>query len=122
MVFCESPHRIADTLADLEYSFGTSRRIVIARELTKLFEQIHVCALGEAGIWLGADANRVKGEFVLLVEGATERGDDAAEAERVLTILLEALPVNQAAKIAARITGQKKNALYARALELKQKM
>jgi 16S rRNA (cytidine1402-2'-O)-methyltransferase len=88
--------------------------------LTKLFETIHTCRLDEAEGWLKADANRQKVEFVLIIEGAS-RGDDAqrVDAERVLTLLLEDLPVKQAAALAARITGARKNELYARALQLK---
>jgi len=77
--------------------------------------------LAEASEWLTADAHRQKGEFVILLEGAPTATDaDAAEAERVLTILLSACSVKQAAALAAQITGQKKNALYERALQLQQ--
>jgi 16S rRNA (cytidine1402-2'-O)-methyltransferase len=76
--------------------------------------------LPEAPAWLAADPNRQKGEFVILVEGASEAADENdAEAERVLAILLAECPVKQAATLAAQITGQKKNALYERALRMK---
>jgi 16S rRNA (cytidine1402-2'-O)-methyltransferase len=100
--------------------FGGERRIGIARELTKLFEQVYVCRLDEAGAWLQQDENRRRGEFVLLVEGC---GDDAAQPEddspRVLKLLLDELPLKLAVKLTAEITGARKNALYQRALELK---
>jgi 16S rRNA (cytidine1402-2'-O)-methyltransferase len=83
-----------------------------------MFEQIHRCALAEAGAWLAADPNRQRGEFVVLVEGAVDTVDDMAEARRLLAILLEACPVSQAAGLAAKITGLKKNALYAMALQM----
>ncbi len=118
LVFYEAPHRIIDTLDALLRAFGPRRRVVIARELSKLFEQLHRCTLSEAGDWLKADANRQRGEFVLLVEGSTEATDETAEAKRLLTILLQACPVSQAAALAAKITGMKKNALYSIALEL----
>jgi 16S rRNA (cytidine1402-2'-O)-methyltransferase len=93
---------------------------VFARELTKLFEEIHTCVLGAAGTWLAANANRTKGEFVLIVEGAAADTDAAAEdARRVLAVLLEELPVKQAAALASRIMGVRKNELYALALEMK---
>ena len=77
-------------------------------------------AWAEAAAWLAADSNRQRGEFVLLVEGAPEQEDaGTAESDRVLSILLEECTVRQAAALAARITGQKKNALYERALALK---
>jgi 16S rRNA (cytidine1402-2'-O)-methyltransferase len=119
LVFYESPHRIGETLADLAATLGAERRVVIARELTKLFEQIHLCVLGEAADWLAEDANRQKGEFVLIVSGAELEAGGDAEPRRVLEILLRELPLSQAAKLAAEITGGKKKALYDLALRLK---
>lgn len=122
LVFYEAPHRIHETVQALLHQFGANRKIVIARELTKLFEEIHQCSLGEAVEWLTEDSNRSKGEFVLLVDGAKpELGADIDEAERVLEILLAECPVKQAASLAAKITGLKKNRLYEHALELKKK-
>jgi len=119
LVFYEAPHRILETVEALATVFGPERTLVMARELTKLFETIHSCPLGEALEWLQADANRQRGEFVLLVSGAPEAGDDG-EGERVLKLLLaEGLPVKQAAKLAHAITGAGKNALYELALSLK---
>jgi 16S rRNA (cytidine1402-2'-O)-methyltransferase len=119
LVFYEAPHRILETVAALATVFGAERTLVMARELTKLFETIHACPLGEALAWLEADANRQRGEFVLMVSGATVAGDDG-EGERVLKLLLEeGLPVKQAAKLAHAITGVAKNALYEQALALK---
>lgn len=122
LVFYESPHRILDCVADLRTVLGDARRITFARELTKLFESIHACALGEAQAWLEGDANRQKGEFVLLVSGAEiqkEAGVGAA-AQRTLALLLAELPLKQAVKLAAEISGEKKNALYELALALKE--
>ncbi|WBS02947.1 16S rRNA (cytidine(1402)-2'-O)-methyltransferase [Pseudoduganella sp. SL102] len=120
MVFYEAPHRIAEFAQSLVAVFEPTRQVVFARELTKLFEEIHRCPLSEAVAWLAADAHREKGEFVVLVEGAAAQSDaQAAEAERVLKILLAELPLKQAASLAAQITGAKKNALYDRALALK---
>lgn len=120
LVFYEAPHRIRETVAALVAAFGEERRLVIARELTKLFETIHVCPLGAAPAWLEADANRQKGEFVLIVDAPAASDGDAAEADRVLRLLLaEGLPVKQAAKLAHAITGAAKNALYERALALR---
>lgn len=121
LVFYEAPHRIVDTVAALAAQFEPTRQVVFARELTKLFEEIHRCPLAEAATWLAGDANRQKGEFVILLQGAPAAADeDEAEADRVLTILLAECPVKQAAALAAQITGQKKNALYERALRIKQ--
>ncbi len=120
MVFYEAPHRIAETVEALAAAFEPTRQIVFARELTKLFEEMHRCTLAEAAAWVNADAHRQKGEFVVLLEGAPVAGDrDLLEAERILTILLQECSLKQAAALTAQITGQKKNALYERALQLK---
>ncbi len=122
LIFYEAPHRIVETVNALSLAFGPDRQIVLARELTKLFEQIHRCKLGEASAWLDADPNHQRGEFVLIVEGAPVASTDAQtqEAERILAILLETCSVSQAAALTAQITGQKKNSLYALALTLEQ--
>lgn len=120
LVFYEAPHRIVECAQALADAFGAQRQVVFAREVTKLFEQIHRCPLGEAVAWLKSDANHEKGEFVVLVEGAPPADESQdAETDRILQILLAELPVKQAAALAAQITGKKKNALYDRALELK---
>ena len=120
VVFYEAPHRILDTVAALATTLGTTRPIVIARELTKLFESIHACPLGEASAWMEADPNRQRGEFVLIVDAPEPTDGEAAEAERVLALLLEeGLPVKQAARLAHAITGAAKNGLYERALALR---
>ena len=119
LVFYEAPHRVVDTVADLVTVFGNTREIVFARELTKTFEEIHACVLSEANAWLAADTNRERGEYVLIVSEAAEQEKSAVEIQRVLEILLAELPVKQAAKLAAQITGEKKNALYELALKIK---
>jgi 16S rRNA (cytidine1402-2'-O)-methyltransferase len=118
LAFYEAPHRVLETVADLAAVLG-ERTLVIARELTKLFESIHSGPLTAALDWLKEDPNRQRGEFVLLVSGAP-LGKDDGEGERVLKLLLaEGLPVKQAAKLASSITGAAKNALYECALALK---
>jgi 16S rRNA (cytidine1402-2'-O)-methyltransferase len=120
LVFYEAPHRILETVEALAKTFEPTRHIVFARELTKLFEEIHRCQLAEAAAWLEAEPNRQKGEYVILVEGAPAPTDsEFAEAERILAILLTECSVKQASALTAQITGQKKNALYERALQMK---
>ncbi|MFM7759911.1 MAG: 16S rRNA (cytidine(1402)-2'-O)-methyltransferase, partial [Burkholderiaceae bacterium] len=121
LIFYEAPHRITETIGMMREVLGDQRRIVIARELSKLFEQIHRCTLADAVAWLATDPNRQRGEFVLLIEGqaASDTGTDMLpEARRVLSILLEQCSVSQAAALAAKITGVKKNTLYTLALEI----
>lgn len=115
LVFYEAPHRILATVTDLAEVLGTDRTVVIARELTKLFETIHACPLGAALDWLNADLNRQKGEFVLVVSGA--QASSHHDGRHVLELLLaEGLPVKQAARLAAQISGESKNELYRQAL------
>jgi 16S rRNA (cytidine1402-2'-O)-methyltransferase len=121
LVFYEAPHRIEETVEDLLTILGGERTLLFARELTKKFEQLHACPLAEAPVWLEADDNHRRGEFVLVVSAPAARPDDDAvvESRRVLEILLEELPLKQAAHLAARLTGARKNALYDLALTLK---
>lgn len=119
LVFYEAPHRIAETLDDLAATLEPGRQIVIARELTKLFEQIARMPLADAPAWLAADANRARGEFVLLVSAAPPTTGVTPEAERVLRLLMAELPLKAAAKLAAEITGTPKNDLYAHGLVIK---
>lgn len=121
LVFYEAPHRIKEMLRALMQVFEPTRRVMIARELTKLFEETWRGTLVEAEGWLAGDSNRLKGEFAILVEGAqpAEAGEDDGEARRILSILLESMPVSSAAATAAKLLGKKKNQLYSLALELK---
>jgi 16S rRNA (cytidine1402-2'-O)-methyltransferase len=119
LVFYEAPHRVEETMSDLAALLEPGRTLVVARELTKVFEQIAAMPLAEGPAWLAADDNRRRGEFVLVVSAPPPREGLDPEAERVLAALLAELPVKQAAKLAATITGGAKNALYQRALELK---
>lgn len=121
LVFYESPHRILACMADLREVLGGGRTVTVARELTKVFETIHTCSLEAAPGWLEADPNQQKGEFVLLVSGAeaAQAEEVGEEARRTLQILLAEMPLKQAVKLAAEISGEKRNALYELALRLK---
>jgi len=119
VVFYEAPHRVIEAVRDLSAELGEERDIVIARELTKMFESVHRCALGEAAAWLEADRDRQRGEFVLLVSGAEEKpAATAVDADKLLKLLLAELPLAQSVKLACAITGLKRGELYPRALEL----
>ncbi|MEQ5840613.1 16S rRNA (cytidine(1402)-2'-O)-methyltransferase [Paraburkholderia acidicola] len=119
MVFYEAPHRILETVTALAEAFGGARRMLIARELTKLHEALHVSTLADGPAWLAADPNRQRGEFVLVVEGMKAQATDEADHDALLGLLLEELSVSSAARVAASITGTSRNALYTRALALK---
>lgn len=118
LVFYEAPHRVEASVAAMAEVFG-ERTITIARELTKIFETIHTCALGEAGAWFAADANRLKGEFVLIVEGAAPAAaSDMSSVERVLAALMPEVSLKQAVKLAVDLTGARRNDVYELALKL----
>jgi len=123
LIFYESSHRIESSLADMARSFGGQRRAVLARELTKRHETFIRAPLEALLERVQTDADQRRGEFVVLVSGAPrgEAGGVTGESQRILEILLQELPVKQAASLAARITGEKKNPLYQRAIELRQK-
>lgn len=114
LLFFEAPHRIVATLTDMVTIFGKQRIAAIAREITKTFETIHKATLGELLAWLQVDQNQQRGEFVVIVSGFAEDQSVvlSAEAQRVLQLLLEELPLKQAAHLAAKITGERKNLLY----------
>jgi len=114
----ESPHRIAQTLGDLHAALG-ERDVVIAREITKKFESISRVPLAGAREWIEADPDRMRGEFVLVIEARAMEAAPAIDPGKVLDVLLEELPVKQAVALAVRITGAPRNELYAMALERK---
>jgi len=113
LVLFESSHRIEATVADLAAVFGAQRRAVLCRELTKQFETVHGDELGRLGPWLAGDPNQRKGEFVLLLAGAEPEADEQLLAGlQLANALLEFLPASQAARVAARVTGARRQALY----------
>jgi 16S rRNA (cytidine1402-2'-O)-methyltransferase len=119
LVFYEAPHRIVECVADLCEELGGERQIVLAREITKLFETIHACKLRDAEAWLQSDSNNQRGEFVVLVSGAVPHPGLSEETLGMLTRLLEELPLKQSVRLAAKITGASRNELYEQALRIK---
>ena len=113
LVFYESSHRIAESLADMRAAFGDERPAVLARELTKLFETVLDGNLADLQRRVETDDNQRKGEFVVLVQGAGEDADaQIAEGRRVYALLNAHQPPSAAAKLAAEITGAPRKALY----------
>ncbi|MEO7244864.1 MAG: 16S rRNA (cytidine(1402)-2'-O)-methyltransferase [Rubrivivax sp.] len=118
-VVFEAPHRIESLAAGLAQACAL-RGVTLCRELTKQFETVVTAPAAELPAWLGADANRLRGEFVLVLHAlAAAASDESAAHDRLLRILLAALPLKQAVALAAELSGAPRNALYARALELK---
>ncbi len=118
MIFYEAPHRMLSTLNDMLKVFGENRYVVIARELTKCFETIYGAPLAALICWLEENPEQQKGEFVILVEGCHNKIMTSDSGFHVLEVLLSELSVKQAASLAAKLTGEKKNTLYQKALEI----
>src|SRR5512143_445637 len=112
LAFYEAPHRIEETLEDAVTVFGPEREAVLARELTKTWETLLAMPLGELLARVKSDSDQRRGEIVLLIAGAEISDEAEEEAHRVALLLAEELPVKQAAALAAKITGARKNALY----------
>jgi len=119
MIFYVSCHRIIETLKDMQAVFGDDRRVTFARELTKTFETIKRAELSDLVSWVEGDENQRKGEIVLVVEGEIADATDTAQVDQYLSILLTELPVKQSVSLVVKMTGENKNDVYKRALELK---
>jgi 16S rRNA (cytidine1402-2'-O)-methyltransferase len=120
-VLFEAPHRIESLLKALAEGCP-ERAVTVCRELTKQFEAVHTATAQQLPGWLAEDANRARGEFVLvlhaLAPSAADADEDAAHDPMLRTLLAE-LPLKQAVGLAASLSGAPRNALYARALALK---
>ena len=120
LVFYEAPHRVRESLEDLAGALGAERPAAVAREITKKFETVYRGTLGSLALQAATDPDMERGEIVLVVQGAAQAATaDDADADRVLRILLAELPVSQAARLAAQITGRPRKELYERALRLR---
>ena len=119
MIFYVSCHRIIETLKDMQAVFGGHRRVGFSRELTKTFETIKRMPLVELVDWVETDENQRKGEIVLVVEGNTAEQSNTGQVDHYLAVLLEELPVKQSVKLVVKLTGEHKNDVYKRALEMK---
>jgi len=113
VIFYESSHRVAESLADMRDIFGGEREAVLARELTKMFETVIGESLNDLAAKVVADPDQQRGEHVILVAGRGEEADaKLAEGRRVFAILRDELPPAKAAKLAAVISGAPRKLLY----------
>jgi 16S rRNA (cytidine1402-2'-O)-methyltransferase len=117
VIVYEASHRIADCAQDLAQVLD-QRRVMLAREISKRFEQSVLCAARDLPAWIAADPHRERGEFVLVIEASPQQSASSAEGERVLRVLLGELPPSRAAKLAAALTGLRRSELYEIALKL----
>ena len=112
IVFYESPHRLLSTIDNMLTVFGADRYVVIAKELTKVFETIYRDTLAAVKNWLLIEPQRQKGEFIVLVRGAEKKIKINPEILRILKLLAKDLSSKQAAALTAQITGANKDQLY----------
>jgi 16S rRNA (cytidine1402-2'-O)-methyltransferase len=118
LVFYEAPHRVRETLEDCAKVFGDSRPATVVREATKLHETTYRGSLQELSSAASKDADFSRGEIVLLIGGAPQVKLET-DLDRVLRVLLAELPLKQAARLAAELSGVRDNEAYKRALQLK---
>jgi 16S rRNA (cytidine1402-2'-O)-methyltransferase len=119
LIFYESVHRIDDSLKAMREVFGGTRLAFVGREISKLHEQCLRGTLEELCARLDDGVIVRKGEFVVVVSGAAETAASSIDSDRLLTELADLLPARQVAAVVAKVTGEKRNALYARLLEIK---
>jgi len=112
VILYEAPHRVLKTVSALLEHFGPERELVIAREISKKFEEVARLRLADAPGWLNAGPHRQQGEFVLVLGPGPARQADAAEGARVRDILASEMSASDAARLAAKITGVPRNTLY----------
>lgn len=118
LVFYESTHRLLDALNDLADVFGSSAELVLVKELTKTFETFKLGSIESVLDWVHQDLNRKKGEFVLILPPrVSESSETAIDTEYCLKTLLAEMPVKKAVQLVSKLTGEPRNALYAKALQ-----
>ena len=119
-VLFEAPHRIEALATGLAEACG-ARVVTVCRELTKQFETVASMPASALPAWFGADANRSRGEFVLVVHAlvAAIAAADRPPFDATLRTLLAELPLKQAVALTAELSGAPRNAVYERALALK---
>jgi len=117
IVMYESSHRIEGLAEDLAHVFGAHRRVALAREISKRFEE-HWRGEAEAlPAWLAEDANRLRGEFVVMIAPGPPR-DPSADIDRLLKPLLREMEPSRAARVVATALGERRNTVYRRAMTL----
>ena len=120
VVFYEAPHRILALLDSIADVLGSYRSVVVARELTKLYESIYGGTVGDAKMHLESHPEVVRGEFVVVLEGAKNSTSDA-ELEEVLRVLLASVDLKVATELCCKLTGSKRNLVYKLAIGLREK-
>lgn len=118
-VFYEAPHRLLGFIEDLTATHGGQRMAALAKEITKIHETVCQAPLEDLYRWLREDEQRLKGEFVLVVEGREAATPQQVDTERTLEILLKHVPLREAVTVASELLQVPRNQLYRRALAIK---
>ncbi|PLA75132.1 16S rRNA (cytidine(1402)-2'-O)-methyltransferase [Hydrogenovibrio sp. SC-1] len=126
LIFYESPHRLLDSLASFQAAFGGDQEMVVAKEITKQFEQFQSGTVSEILQYFEVHPDKVRGEFVLMVNGTLAESSEKSKSElgekvdsAILVLLKQELPVKQIAEIVSQWQDVKKKAVYERTLQLK---
>ena len=119
LILYESPHRIVDSLRDIEKTFGDTREVAVVRELTKKFETWYLGVASQIIVRLEVEDHAQKGEFVVLLKGAPDAVADSAEIERLMGMLIPELGVRKSSAMVADILSVKKNLCYQIGLAIK---
>ncbi len=123
LILYEAPHRVLASLHDAVAVFGAAREACLCREVTKTFETIQRASLADLIQFVSSDTNQQRGEIVLIIAGTKEPTVQVGDAEETLLLgVAEYAPPKVAAGIVADYLGLKKNELYARLLEIKNKV
>lgn len=116
-IFYEAPHRIVAMLQDCLNCFEDTRLVLIARELTKIYETITYGNLRE--VFESIRDQKQRGEFVIVIEGSRVDCELEQTSDFLLEVLLQELSLSQSVRLVAKATGQEKNTIYQKALHLK---
>jgi 16S rRNA (cytidine1402-2'-O)-methyltransferase len=116
-IFYEAPHRIIEFIKSISRVFGSDRRVVIGREITKRFESIYRGKVSEIIAYLDHNPEIIRGEFVVVLAGARQQFE-YSDLDKLLGVLLEELGLKQAVSLARKISGVNRNVIYERALKL----
>lgn len=123
VILYESVHRIDDLLQQLALHYEATRRLVIARELTKHYETVTSLEVSDVAQGWQDSWGACRGEFVVMIAGCTHQNEYEllSEQSRVLSLLLGELSPTKASRLTSRIVGGDRNQLYKLALSLQSK-
>ena len=120
LIFFESVHRIESTIIDMKELFGTERKAVLCKEITKIHESFIGNNFLDITDYIKEHQDKLKGEFTIIIEGNREKTIDLKKIDNILDILQSEISSKDAVKICSIITGYTKSIIYKRLLERKQ--